>query len=141
MNLGKNRDFGDAVADYVEGICRAAEVADYLVVNISSPNTPGLRDLQRRASLQALLVPLLRTRAESRRRVPLLVKIAPDLTPEEREDLASVALAAGIDGLIVSNTTVSRPAGLVALTRQKRAGSAADRCFRHRHLSSPTCTS
>jgi dihydroorotate dehydrogenase len=114
VNLGKNRDSRDAVADYSEGIRRAAKVADYLVVNVSSPNTPGLRDLQRRTSLQTLLVPLLRARDESRRPVPLLVKIAPDLTPEEREDIASVALAAGIDGLIVSNTTVGRPAGLVS---------------------------
>ncbi len=114
VNLGKNRDSGDAVADYAAGIRRAAEVTDYLVVNVSSPNTPGLRDLQRPESLQKLLVPLLRARDESRRRVPLLVKIAPDLTPQEREDIASVALAAGIDGLIVSNTTVDRPAGLVS---------------------------
>lgn len=114
VNLGKNRDSDDAVADYAEGIRRAATVADYLVVNVSSPNTPGLRELQCRASLQTLLVPLLRARDERRRRVPLLVKIAPDLSPEEREDIASVALAAGVDGLIVSNTTVDRPAGLVS---------------------------
>ena len=114
VNLGKNRDSGDAVADYSEGIRRASEVADYLVVNVSSPNTPGLRDLQRRASLQSLLVPLLRARDESRRPVPLLVKIAPDLTSEEREDIASIALAAGVDGLIVSNTTVDRPASLAS---------------------------
>ena len=114
VNLGKNRDSGDAVADYSEGIRRASEVADYLVVNVSSPNTPGLRDLQRRASLQSLLVPLLRARDESRRPVPLLVKIAPDLTTEEREDIASIALAAGVDGLIVSNTTVDRPANLAS---------------------------
>lgn len=114
VNLGKNRDSSDAVTDYAEGIRRAASVADYLVVNVSSPNTPGLRDLQRRASLEALLVPLLQTRDESGCRAPLLVKIAPDLTLEEREDVASVALAAGIDGLIVSNTTVDRPAGLVS---------------------------
>src|SRR5438477_4749914 len=114
VNLGKNRDSGDAAADYAEGIRRAATVADYLVVNVSSPNTPGLRDLQRRVDLQALLVPLLRTRDESRRQVPLLIKIAPDLTPEEREDVASVALAAGIDGLVVSNTTLDRPASLVS---------------------------
>ncbi len=114
VNLGKNRDSSDAVADYAEGIRRAAEVADYLVVNVSSPNTPGLRDLQGRASLEALLAPLLRTRDESRRGVPLLVKIAPDLTPEERRDIAAVALDAGIDGLIVSNTTVDRPAGLAS---------------------------
>ncbi len=114
VNLGKNRDSDDAVADYSEGIRRAAEVADYLVVNVSSPNTPRLRDLQRRASLQTLLAPLLRARDESGRPVPLLVKIAPDLTPEEREDIAAVALAAGVDGLIVSNTTVDRPAGLAS---------------------------
>jgi dihydroorotate dehydrogenase len=114
VNLGKNRDSSDAVADYAEGIRRASGVADYLVVNVSSPNTPGLRDLQRRATLQSLLVPLLRERDESRRPAPLLVKIAPDLTAEEREDIASVALDAGIDGLIVSNTTVDRPDSLVS---------------------------
>ena len=122
VNLGKNRDSCDAVADYSEGIRRASEVADYLVVNVSSPNTPGLRDLQRRASLQTLLVPLLRARDESRRPVPLLVKIAPDLAPEEREDIASVALAAGLDGLIVSNTTVDRPVGLVSPYAIKSGG-------------------
>jgi dihydroorotate dehydrogenase len=122
VNLGKNRDSCDAVADYSEGIRRASEVADYLVVNVSSPNTPGLRDLQRRASLQTLLVPLLRARDESRRPLPLLVKIAPDLTPEEREDIASVALAAGLDGLIVSNTTVDRPVGLVSPYAIKSGG-------------------
>jgi len=114
VNLGKNRDSSDAIADYAEGIRRASRVADYLVVNISSPNTPGLRDLQRRAALQSLLAPLLRDRDENRRPLPLLVKIAPDLTAEEREDIASVALAAGIDGLIVSNTSVGRPEGLVS---------------------------
>ena len=114
VNLGKNRDSTDAVADYAEGIRRAVKAADYLVVNVSSPNTPGLRELQRRESLHALLLSLLGTREESGRRVPLLVKIAPDLTPEEREDIAAIALDAGIDGLIVSNTTVDRPAGLVS---------------------------
>jgi dihydroorotate dehydrogenase len=114
VNLGKNRDSSNAVADYSEGIRRAIKVADYLVVNVSSPNTPGLRELQRRENLRALLLPLLRTREESERRVPLLVKIAPDLTPEEREDIAAIALGSGIDGLIVSNTTVNRPAGLVS---------------------------
>jgi dihydroorotate dehydrogenase len=112
VNLGRNRDSSDAAADYTQGIRRAAEVADYLVVNVSSPNTPGLRDLQRGASLEALLTPLQRAREESGRAVPLLVKIAPDLTPEEREAIATVVVAAGIDGLIVSNTTVDRPVGL-----------------------------
>src|SRR6516165_3583546 len=97
VNLGKNRDTDDAAGDYAKGILRTAHLADYLVVNVSSPNTPGLRELQHRAMLR-----------------PLLLKIAPDLTSEERQDVAQVALEAGIDGLIVSNTTVARPPGLVS---------------------------
>jgi len=114
VNLGKNRDSADAAADYAEGIRHAASLADYIVINISSPNTPGLRQLQRRDSLESLLERLLRARDKSGRRVPLLVKVAPDLTTAEREDIASVTLAAEIDGIIVSNTTVERPAGLVS---------------------------
>jgi dihydroorotate dehydrogenase len=122
VNLGKNLDSRDAASDYAEGIRRTARLADYLVVNISSPNTPGLRDLQCRASLESLLRPLLQARDESGHRVPLLVKIAPDLTSAEREDIASVALDAQIDGLIVSNTTVKRPAGLVSRNGQEAGG-------------------
>jgi len=122
VNLGKNRDTGDDVADYREGIRRASKVADYLVVNVSSPNTPGLRDLQRGTRLEALLTPLLDAREKSSNRVPLLVKIAPDLTSEEREEIAMVALAAGIDGLVVSNTTVDRPVGLVSRNATQSGG-------------------
>jgi dihydroorotate dehydrogenase len=121
VNLGINRDSSDAAADYELGI-RTARFADYLVINVSSPNTPGLRQLQRRASLETLLHPLLRAREETARRVPLLVKIAPDLTTAEREDIASVALGTGIDGLIVSNTTVDRPAGLASEHAQEAGG-------------------
>jgi dihydroorotate dehydrogenase len=109
VNLGKNGDTEDAAADYAEGISRTATLADYLVVNVSSPNTPALRDLQRREMLADLLSRLIRVREETARRVPLLVKIAPDLILEERRDIAQVALDSGIDGLIVSNTTVARP--------------------------------
>src|SRR6516165_9454226 len=122
VNLGKNRDTSDAVADYAEGIRRAAGLADYLVVNISSPNTPGLRDLQRRANLESLLHPLLRAREESGCGVPLLVKIAPDLILAERADIASVALDTGIDGLVVSNTTVDRPTGLISRNARQAGG-------------------
>jgi dihydroorotate dehydrogenase len=122
VNLGKNRDASDAAADYSEGIRRAARLADYLVVNISSPNTPGLRDLQRRASLESLLRSLLRAREEIGCRVPLLVKIAPDLSAREREDIASVIVDAQIDGLIVSNTTVDRPMGLTSPYAQQAGG-------------------
>jgi dihydroorotate dehydrogenase len=112
VNIGRNRDNADAVADYTLGVRRTAALADYLVVNVSSPNTPGLRDLQARAALENLLRQLIAARAETGTSPPLLLKIAPDLSPEERTDIAEVALATGIDGIIVSNTTVARPSGL-----------------------------
>lgn len=114
VNLGKNRDSTDPVADYVEGVRRAAALADYLVVNVSSPNTPGLRDLQARDTLEELLRALIAARREAGTDAPLLVKVAPDLTSEERADIAAVALGTGIDGIIVSNTTVARPTGLAS---------------------------
>jgi dihydroorotate dehydrogenase len=112
VNIGKNRDSADAAADYVAGVLRCAALADYLVVNVSSPNTPGLRDLQARAVLETLLRELIDARRETGARPPLLVKIAPDLSAAERADIAAVALATGIDGIVVSNTTVARPPGL-----------------------------
>jgi dihydroorotate dehydrogenase len=112
INVGRNKDSRDPDADYAAGIRAFARLADYLVVNISSPNTPGLRAMQSREPLQRLLAAATAARADGTARPPLLVKIAPDLTPEDLEDVAEVALAAGIDGLIVSNTTIARPAGL-----------------------------
>jgi dihydroorotate dehydrogenase len=120
VNLGRNRASADAAADYAEGVRRTAALADYLVVNVSSPNTPGLRDLQTRALLEELLRQVLAARDETGAHPPLLVKIAPDLSPEERADIAAVALATGIDGIIVANTTVARPPGL----RSPHAGEA-----------------
>jgi len=122
VNLGKNRNTVDAADDYAEGIRRAARLADYLVVNVSSPNTPGLRDLQHRAMLGSLLEGLTKVRDQTGCRVPLLVKVAPDLTSEECEDIAQVALETGIDGLIVSNTTVERPPDLVSRHAQEAGG-------------------
>jgi dihydroorotate dehydrogenase len=122
LNLGKNAETADPVTDYEEGIRRAAGFADYLVINISSPNTPGLRDLQRRAALDLLLRRLLRVRDFAGSRPPLLVKIAPDLTAVECEDIAQIALDSGIDGLIVANTTVARPAGLKSENARRMGG-------------------
>jgi dihydroorotate dehydrogenase len=122
INLGKNRDTNDAAGDYAAGILRAARLADYLVVNVSSPNTPGLRELQHRAMLGSLLERLMNVREETGCRVPLLLKIAPDLTSEECRDVAQVALEAGIDGLIVSNTTVARPPGLISRHAHEAGG-------------------
>ena len=110
VNIGANKDSADFVADYVAGVKRFAEVADYLTVNISSPNTPGLRNLQADEALRQLLGEVLAARAKARIRVPVLLKIAPDLDEKGLDDVASVVLASDLDGLIVSNTTVSRDA-------------------------------
>jgi len=113
VNLGRNKDSTNAVADYVEGVRRAAPLASFLVINVSSPNTPGLRGLQRRQDLADLLGAARAARDETAgRRPPLLVKIAPDLTEAELADIAAVALDTGIDGIVATNTTIGRPASL-----------------------------
>jgi dihydroorotate dehydrogenase len=112
VNLGKNKDQADAAADYAAGIKVLGPLADYLVINVSSPNTPGLRALQSRDALAALIAAAVEARASLAHRPPLLLKIAPDLTDADRRDIADVALAGALDGLIVSNTTIARPAGL-----------------------------
>jgi len=121
VNLGKNRDSADALADYAAGIAALGHFADYLVVNISSPNTPGLRDLQGRARLRPLIDGLRRALARLPPPVPpLLLKLAPDLEPAERGDIAACVLEGGVDGLVIGNTTTARPAGLAG----KAAGEA-----------------
>jgi dihydroorotate dehydrogenase len=109
INIGKNKDSADAVEDYVEGVAKFAPYADYLTVNVSSPNTPGLRDLQARDVLADLLGRVMAARNGAAKHPPVFVKIAPDQTEAQQEGIAQVALASGIDGLIVGNTTVSRP--------------------------------
>ena len=114
-NIGRNKDSSDAVADYVAGFRALAPHADYVTVNISSPNTPGLRDLQAVASLRPLLEALVAERAAApgaAARRPLLLKLAPDLADSDAVAAAQLALDTGLDGLIVSNTTIARPAGL-----------------------------
>ncbi len=106
INVGANKDAVDRVADYVTGVGRAARVADYVTINISSPNTPGLRDLQRGDALQDLLSAC----NEARGLVPLFLKVAPDLEPGDIDTIARAVIDHQIDALIVANTTVSRPA-------------------------------
>jgi len=112
INVGANKDATDRVADYRAGVAAAAPHADWVTVNISSPNTPGLRDLQRGAALTELLSACDAARRIGTRRVPLFLKVAPDQSPAETEAIAAAAMAGGVDALVVGNTTVSRPATL-----------------------------
>ena len=107
INLGANKDATDRTADYVTGIHAAAALASYVTVNISSPNTPGLRALQDGAALADLVARVVAARGTLA--VPVFVKVAPDLATADFDTIARIAIDGGIDGLIVSNTTVSRP--------------------------------
>ena len=125
VNIGANKDAEDRVADYVAGIRAFADLASYFTVNISSPNTPGLRDLQARGQLAELLSRVLAARDEiaatGARRVPVLLKIAPDVDDAGLDDIAAEVLDKRLDGLVVSNTTLSR-AGLREITLGREAG-------------------
>ena len=120
-NLGANKDTEDKAADYVEGLGRLAGLADYFTVNISSPNTPGLRALQGRAALDDLLGRIDAARPDGPARAPVFLKIAPDLTDDEIAEIGAVALAAGINGVIATNTTLSRD-GLGGAARGEAGG-------------------
>lgn len=112
VNVGANKEATDRIADYVAGIYEFADIASYFTVNISSPNTPGLRDLQTRSALAELLTGVISARDECTqklgRRVPVLLKIAPDVAEEDLQDIVEEVLAKNTDGLIVSNTTITR---------------------------------
>lgn len=105
VNVGANKDSADRIADYRIGVTAAASLASYVTVNISSPNTPGLRDLQHGRPLRDLLAACTAARGTT----PLFLKVAPDLDPAQVDDIARAALDARIDALIVGNTTVTRP--------------------------------
>ncbi|XP_022908668.2 dihydroorotate dehydrogenase (quinone), mitochondrial [Onthophagus taurus] len=113
INLGKNKDSQNAIHDYVEGIEKFGPIADYLVINISSPNTPGLRDMQIKSNLIALLSEVVKARNNLpfKNKPSLLLKLAPDLTKEEQIDIADVVKLekCKVDGLIICNTTIDRP--------------------------------
>jgi dihydroorotate dehydrogenase len=122
VNVGANKDSVDRIADYVEGVKTFADVADYLTINVSSPNTPGLRDLQEPSALRDLLTRALEARESAARRPPLLLKIAPDVTLNQLDEIVRVARDAKIDGMIVSNTTISRPAALRSRLAKETGG-------------------
>ncbi len=108
VNVGANKDSPDRIADYALGVERFAGVADYITVNISSPNTPGLRNLHEANDLAALLRSVVAARDGTERRVPLLVKISPDLDDDALEAVVRIVRDSGVEGLIVTNTTVAR---------------------------------
>lgn len=108
VNLGAGRTSPDRIADYAEGIARMAQAASYVTINISSPNTPGLRDLQAPEALAALLERVQAARAAAPRKPPLLVKLAPDLAEDDVPEVVRVILSNSADGIIVSNTTLAR---------------------------------
>lgn len=116
-NIGKNKDQQDAIADYVKGLEAVSPLADYVTVNISSPNTQGLRALQEQESLKELLDALMQKRTK-----PILLKVAPDLDPEQIVAISEVVLESGIDGLIVSNTTITRPESLSSSKATEKGG-------------------
>lgn len=146
VNLGKNKLSTSAEEDYVAGVRKFGPVADYLVINISSPNTPGLRSLQGKVALEELIGRVVEARNSLglEKRPPLLLKVAPDLSEQEKKDIATVILKekvakrcssflglfynplsiskCRVDGIIVCNTTVARPAGLKSSHKEETGG-------------------
>ena len=120
VNVGANKDSTDRTADYVTCAAALAPFADYLVCNVSSPNTPGLRNLQGRAQLADLLKRV--QDAIAVKPVPLVVKIAPDATDDNLDDIVAVCRDLRMDGIIVGNTTLSRPASLRSARRNEAGG-------------------
>ena len=123
-NLGANKDAADRTADYVAGLKRLTGLCDYFTVNVSSPNTPGLRELQGRAALQELCGRLREAREALKRGrdYPLLLKVAPDLKDGEVGDIVRTVAAHGLNGVVVANTTVSRPDELRSRHRGQTGG-------------------
>jgi dihydroorotate dehydrogenase len=125
VNVGANKDSSDRVADYVKLIETFAPVASYFTVNVSSPNTPGLRNLQQSAALDDLLAKVIDARERVRKNAgdsPVLLKVAPDLSLTELDDVVHIARSRGVDGMIVANTTLARPSTLREQARAKEQG-------------------
>ncbi len=135
VNVGANKDTPDRAADYISGIRTFAEVATYFTVNVSSPNTPGLRDLQAPAALDDLLARVFAERdriaAEKGVRRPIVVKLAPDIAEEDLAPVASVLVSHKVDGIAMSNTTLSR-AGISQSRQGSEAGGLSGRPLFHR---------
>ena len=125
-NIGANKDATDRIQDYVTGLSRLWGLSDYFTANISSPNTPGLRALQTRAALEDLLGRVAETREALRiasgADYPIFLKVAPDLEDGEVEAIVETVIGAGLDAIIVSNTTIARPADLKSAQAAEAGG-------------------
>jgi dihydroorotate dehydrogenase len=130
LNIGANKDSSDRIGDYRSAFARLAPFADYITINVSSPNTPGLRALQNRELLEQILGSLAEERANLPRATPLLLKIAPDLERAAIDDIADVAVAFGLDGIIATNTTTERSPSLRDPDRQEAGGLSGAPLFR-----------
>jgi dihydroorotate dehydrogenase len=135
VNVGANKDAADRIADYVSGIRCFYDVGSYFAINISSPNTPGLRDLQAPCALDDLVARVLRAREDlvstGKPRRPILVKLAPDIAEEDLEPIVQVLVSRRVDGIAVSNSTLARE-GLVEADLAKEAGGISGRPLFHR---------
>ena len=124
-NIGANKETADRIGDYVAGLRRLWPLADYFTVNVSSPNTPGLRDLQARAALDELLGRVAETRGELAATggpKPIFLKVAPDLADPEIDDICAAVAAHGIEAIIVGNTTLTRPETLISPLKTEAGG-------------------
>ena len=122
VNLGANKDSEDRIEDFVAGVRRLEGLVDFYTVNISSPNTPGLRALQDKAALAELLSRVIAARDALRTKAPVFLKVAPDLADADKADIAAAVMGSGVAALIVSNTTIARPAGLKSPYASEKGG-------------------
>ena len=124
VNIGKNKNSTEAIDDYLIGLEELGDLASYITINISSPNTKGLRDLQLRGKIEKLIKKIIdkRDKIKSINTKPILVKISPDLNEDQLRDLALISLANNIDGLILTNSTVKRDSNLISLNKEKKGG-------------------
>ncbi len=136
INIGKNKDSTDAIRDYLIGIEELGNLSSYITINISSPNTLGLRDLQLRGNIEKLIKNILKKREEisSINKKPILIKISPDLNDDQLRDLALISLANNIDGLILTNTSISRPITLKSKFKEKKGGLSGQPLFKGSNL-------
>ncbi len=124
VNIGKNKNSNEAIDDYLIGLEELGDLASYITINISSPNTEGLRDLQLRGKIEKLIKKIIAKRDEIKKinTKPILIKISPDLNEDQLRDIALISLANNIDGLILTNSTINRDNNLISKNKEKIGG-------------------